>query len=190
VVRSCGFGCPEPGPPSPNSLQQVLLECISAAAPSSSTAAEAPSTSSETSAAAAAAAAHARGFLNRLFSTMNWCLTEFTVSVGDLHSLRGRRSILEAQNQYRRTGLMFELSVTFMRILEFVVVSCAGWTGVRRVTAGQVRRVCGRGVEPGLIISAQSIIVLQLLSQDLAMLARCVPSWCACSQRRHSSAVP
>eukprot|EP00775_Hariotina_reticulata_P010985 gene10985-11140_t len=119
VVRSCGFGYPDSCPASPNSLQQVLLDCINAAAPSAATA-EAPSSSQ-----AFAAAAHARGFLNRLFSTMNWCLTEFTVSVGDLHSLRGRRSILEAQNHYRRTGLMFELSVTFMRILEFVVVSCA-----------------------------------------------------------------
>lgn len=122
MVRSCGFGYPDSCPTSPNSLQQVLLDCVNAAAPSAATA-EAPSTSSQAS---AAAAAHARGFLNRLFSTMNWCLTEFTVSVGDLHSLRGRRSILEAQNHYRRTGLMFELSVTFMRILEFVVVSCAG----------------------------------------------------------------
>lgn len=74
-------------------------------------------------AAASGAAAVARGFVNRLFSTLNWTLTEFTVAVGELHTLRGQRSILEVQNQYRRTGLMFELSVNFLRLLEFVVVS-------------------------------------------------------------------
>jgi hypothetical protein len=68
-------------------------------------------------------AAVARGFINRLFTTLNWTLTEFTVAVGELHHLRGQRSILEVQNQYRRTGLMFELSVNFLRLLEFVVVS-------------------------------------------------------------------
>jgi len=76
--------------------------------------------------AAAAAAAVARGFVNRLFTTLNWTLTEFTVAVGELHNLRGQRSILEVQNQYRRTGLMFELSVNFLRLLEFVVVSWLG----------------------------------------------------------------
>jgi hypothetical protein len=68
--------------------------------------------------------------VNRLFSTLNWTLTEFTVAVGELHNLRGQRSILEVQNQYRRTGLMFELSVNFLRLLEFVVVSgtvCLRW---------------------------------------------------------------
>jgi hypothetical protein len=73
--------------------------------------------------AAAAAVARVSGFLNKLFNTLNWTLTEFSVSVDDLHNLRGRRSILEAQNQYRRTGLMFELSVNFLRILEFAAVS-------------------------------------------------------------------
>lgn len=75
------------------------------------------------SAARATTAVVARGFVNRLFSTLNWTLTEFTVAVGELHNLRGQRSILEVQNQYRRTGLMFELSVNFLRLLEFVVVS-------------------------------------------------------------------
>jgi hypothetical protein len=74
-------------------------------------------------AAATSTAAVARGFINRLFTTLNWTLTEFTVAVGELHHLRGQRSILEVQNQYRRTGLMFELSVNFLRLLEFVVVS-------------------------------------------------------------------
>jgi hypothetical protein len=78
----------------------------------------------------AAAALVARGFVNRLFSTLNWTLTEFTVSVGELHHLRGQRSILEVQNQYRRTGLMFELSVNFLRLLEFVVVSAMGCDGL------------------------------------------------------------
>jgi hypothetical protein len=97
-----------------------LLEEGSTAPATDTTAAASPAAE-----AAEAAAARVRGFLNKLFNTLNWTLTEFSVSVDDLHNLRGRRSILEAQNQYRRTGLMFELSVNFLRILEFTVVS--GW---------------------------------------------------------------
>jgi hypothetical protein len=119
VIKDSGFGHAAFGmPPQQGSLQQSLLALLeegSAALPSPA-AAPAPSD-------AAAAAVRVRGFLNKLFNTLNWTLTEFSVSVDDLHNLRGRRSILEAQNQYRRTGLMFELSVNFLRILEFAAVS-------------------------------------------------------------------
>lgn len=140
LIKNCGFGhatastCPQ------NSLQQVLLDAIEGKAPSdacgstsdTSTKSMAPAGSITAvqagSEAAAAVASRTKGFLNRLLNTLNWTLTEFTVCVGDLHNLRGRRSILEAQNQYRRTGLMFELSVNFMRILEFTVVSWDGFS--------------------------------------------------------------
>jgi Kip1 ubiquitination-promoting complex protein 1 len=66
---------------------------------------------------------HLSGFLNRLFSTLNWTLTEFTSSISELYQQRSSSRLqLEAQQKYRRTILMFELSVNLLRILEFVVV--------------------------------------------------------------------
>jgi Kip1 ubiquitination-promoting complex protein 1 len=135
VVKDSGFGHAAFGvQPPPGSLQRLLLnlleEGLAAPTHESTAAAAAAATASSSAVVAApndpAAAARVRGFLNKLFNTLNWTLTEFSVSVDDLHNLRGRRSILEAQNQYRRTGLMFELSVNFLRILEFVVVSARG----------------------------------------------------------------
>lgn len=136
MIKEYGFGHQAASTCQQGSLQRVLLNTIegksssssAAAATDSGTTSLAPAGSASTAAdaaagQAAAAAARTKGFLNRLFNTLNWTLTEFTVCVGDLHNLRGRRSILEAQNQYRRTGLMFELSVNFMRILEFIMVS-------------------------------------------------------------------
>jgi Kip1 ubiquitination-promoting complex protein 1 len=121
VIKDSGFGHTAFGmPPHQGSLQQLLLALLEEGSATSPPPAAGPADS-----AAAAAAARVRGFLNKLFNTLNWTLTEFSVSVGDLHSLRGRRSILEAQNQYRRTGLMFELSVNFLRILEFAAVSAS-----------------------------------------------------------------
>eukprot|EP00878_Enallax_costatus_P012291 GHUV01012839.1.p1 GENE.GHUV01012839.1~~GHUV01012839.1.p1 ORF type:complete len:1206 (+),score=405.87 GHUV01012839.1:233-3850(+) len=132
VIKDCGFGHQTAASRSPASLQQVLLDSLEGKSPiaAADNSSIAVSLALGGSAAAVArsdqdpavVAARTKGFLNRLFNTLNWTLTEFTVCVGDLHNLRGRRSILEAQNQYRRTGLMFELSVNFMRILEFVVV--------------------------------------------------------------------
>eukprot|EP00879_Flechtneria_rotunda_P003084 GHRR01003305.1.p1 GENE.GHRR01003305.1~~GHRR01003305.1.p1 ORF type:complete len:773 (+),score=310.18 GHRR01003305.1:253-2319(+) len=110
IIKDCGFSRPTLQPLPPHSLQKVLLDLLDAPAGAPQGATEAVRT---------------KGFLNRLFNTLNWTLTEFTVAVGELHTLRGRRSILEAQNQYRRTGLMFELSVNFMRILEFAVPTTA-----------------------------------------------------------------
>lgn len=125
VIKNCGFGHRT----APAGLQQMLFDLLGGKQPASLAADDSsnslcPSLAADESAKdSAATAARTKGFLNRLFNTVNWTLTEFTVCVGDLHNLRGRRSILEAQNQYRRTGLMFELSVNFLRILEFVVVS-------------------------------------------------------------------
>jgi uncharacterized membrane protein YgcG len=147
VIQDTGFGHARKRPYPAHSLQAVLLSLLQYTQPAAAAAAGAgppPSgaagreagagaggaaAAAPTASAAAASRGQgspspaARGFVNRLLSTLNWTLTEFTVSVGELHSLRGRRSILEVQNQYRRTGLMFELSVNFLRLLEFVVVS-------------------------------------------------------------------
>lgn len=153
VVQNSGFGHPVRQAHPSHSLQHVLISLLQeGTAPAAAVAASAATTPTspqpqqqeqEQAADAAAStlpspaagrgpageagaarpAAVARGFVNRLFSTLNWTLTEFTVAVGELHNLRGQRSILEVQNQYRRTGLMFELSVNFLRLLEFVVVS-------------------------------------------------------------------
>lgn len=120
--------------------QQQHDEAPAAATPASSVAGAAGASAAAAAEAAgrqqavAARAAVARGFVNRLFSTLNWTLTEFTVAVGELHNLRGQRSILEVQNQYRRTGLMFELSVNFLRLLEFVVVSAGCCVSQHRVS--------------------------------------------------------
>jgi hypothetical protein len=100
IIRNSGFGQRPAGPASLTPLQQQLqAQCRT-------TAATLP------------------GFLHRLFSTLNWTLTEFTSSLSDLAAQRGggSRLAMDAQQKYRRTILMFEMSCNLLRVLEFVVV--------------------------------------------------------------------
>ncbi|KAH7290123.1 hypothetical protein KP509_30G032900 [Ceratopteris richardii] len=56
-------------------------------------------------------------FLNRLFNTLNWTVTEFSVSMKELQEQSEQRQIGELQQ--RKCSIMFELSCNLERILEF-----------------------------------------------------------------------
>jgi Kip1 ubiquitination-promoting complex protein 1 len=145
VIKDTGFGHAAFGvQPPQGSLQRLLLGLLEegTTTPALETTAAGDAAAAAEAAEAEAAAARVRGFLNKLFNTLNWTLTEFSMSVDDLRNLRGRRSILEAQNQYRRTGLMFELSVNFLRILEFVVVSAGQHAGQGGMNGIKCRLAC------------------------------------------------
>lgn len=58
------------------------------------------------------------GFMNRLLSTLNWTVSEFSVSVSDVSSNISWEST-QQQHQHRKCSIMFELSVNLSRILEF-----------------------------------------------------------------------
>ena len=60
-------------------------------------------------------------FLDRLFNTLNWTITEFSVACKEL--LEDQRSNLltpEGRQHQRKCTVMFELSVTLERVLEFI----------------------------------------------------------------------
>jgi hypothetical protein len=131
IIRNSGFGQRPAGPPTLTPLQQQLqAQCRT-------TAATLP------------------GFLHRLFSTLNWTLTEFTSSLSDLAAQRGggSRLAMDAQQKYRRTILMFEMSCNLLRVLEFVVVqvSCGEAGGDDMVV---LLDVCGWGRCGGLWVHA------------------------------------
>jgi Kip1 ubiquitination-promoting complex protein 1 len=58
-------------------------------------------------------------FLNRLFNTLNWTVTEFVVVLKEVHDAVTAQRAADA-NAQRRCGLMFELSVNLERLLEFL----------------------------------------------------------------------
>jgi len=58
-------------------------------------------------------------FLNRLFNTLNWTITEFGVSLKEIKEGARRRQLAEHHQQQRKCTIMFELSVNLLRILEF-----------------------------------------------------------------------
>ncbi|XP_002974307.2 E3 ubiquitin-protein ligase RKP [Selaginella moellendorffii] len=55
-------------------------------------------------------------FLNRLFNTLNWTVSEFSVSIKEMHD-HDHRQVPEFQQ--RKCAIMFELSCNLERILEF-----------------------------------------------------------------------
>ena len=60
-------------------------------------------------------------FLDRLFNTLNWTITEFSVACKDLlEDQRSNRLTPEGRQHQRKCTVMFELSVTLERVLEFI----------------------------------------------------------------------
>lgn len=60
------------------------------------------------------------GFLNRLFNTLNWTITEFSVALKEMHDALGRGQVPDLQQHQRKCTIMFELTVNLERILEFL----------------------------------------------------------------------
>lgn len=56
-------------------------------------------------------------FLNRLFNTLNWTITEFSVSMKELQDQSEQRQVPDLQQ--RKCSIMFELSCNLEKILEF-----------------------------------------------------------------------
>nr|AFN42812.1 E3 ubiquitin protein ligase-like protein [Marsilea vestita] len=56
-------------------------------------------------------------FLNRLFNTLNWTITEFSVSMKEMQEQSEQRQVPDLQQ--RKCSIMFELSCNLERILEF-----------------------------------------------------------------------
>ena len=57
-------------------------------------------------------------FLDRLFNTLNWTVTEFGVTLKEALDSRARQH--ETRQRRRKCTVMFELSVTLTRVLEFL----------------------------------------------------------------------
>ena len=59
-------------------------------------------------------------FLNQLFNTLNWCVSEFTVGMSDYKTaISGRRDSSHVQ---KKVIIMFELSANLIRLLEIVAM--------------------------------------------------------------------
>ncbi|KAJ7546266.1 hypothetical protein O6H91_08G032800 [Diphasiastrum complanatum] len=56
-------------------------------------------------------------FLNRLFNTLNWTISEFSVSIKEMQEHSDHRQVSELQQ--KKCTIMFELSCNLERILEF-----------------------------------------------------------------------
>jgi hypothetical protein len=56
-------------------------------------------------------------FLNRLFNTLNWTITEFSVAIKEMQENVDRHQVQDLQQ--RKCTIMFELSCNLERILEF-----------------------------------------------------------------------
>lgn len=74
-------------------------------------------------------------FLNQLFNTLNWCISEFSVGVEDLKQLSTdrRRDTMTVQ---QRVLIMYELAGSLMRVLEIVALHAA-----QRLFASALHRV-------------------------------------------------
>ena len=57
-------------------------------------------------------------FLDRLFNTLNWTVTEFGVTLKEALDARARAH--ETRQRQRKCAVMFDLSVTLARVLEFL----------------------------------------------------------------------
>ena len=59
-------------------------------------------------------------FLDRLFNTLNWTVTEFGVTLKEALEGASRARQHETRQRRRKCAVMFELSVTLTRVLEFL----------------------------------------------------------------------
>ena len=65
-------------------------------------------------------------FLNRLFNTLNWTLTELVLALGEVHDSLGRSRFgsdavtLVSLRQGRKASVLFNLSANLLKLLEFV----------------------------------------------------------------------
>jgi Kip1 ubiquitination-promoting complex protein 1 len=62
------------------------------------------------------------GFLNRIFNTLNWTITEFSVAMKEMNHAITKRQANDLQHHQRKCTIMFELSVNLERILEFLTL--------------------------------------------------------------------
>ena len=65
-------------------------------------------------------------FLDRLFNTLNWTITELGVTLKEMLETRDRGSPHDARQRRRKCTVMFELSVTLERVLEFLTLELPG----------------------------------------------------------------
>ena len=63
-----------------------------------------------------------RAFLNKLFNTLNWTITEFSVALKDIMEIVRRRQFTDIQQQQRKWTIMYELSINLERIIEFLTL--------------------------------------------------------------------
>lgn len=61
-------------------------------------------------------------FLNRIFNTLNWTITEFSVAMKEMNHAVSKRQANDLQHYQRKCTIMFELSVNLERILEFLTL--------------------------------------------------------------------
>jgi hypothetical protein len=61
-------------------------------------------------------------FLNRIFNTLNWTITEFSVAMKEMNHAVSKRQANDLQHHQRKCTIMFELSVNLERILEFLTL--------------------------------------------------------------------
>ncbi|CAD7697383.1 unnamed protein product [Ostreobium quekettii] len=70
------------------------------------------------------------GFLNRLFNTLNWTVTEMTVTIKEINDITHARGVVrgiaEVQRQYRKATVLFNLSINLLRMLELVTHQMPG----------------------------------------------------------------
>jgi len=59
-------------------------------------------------------------WLNKVFNNLNWAITEFGVAAKELQAALPRHIAPELQQHQRKVNVMFELSVTLAKLLEFV----------------------------------------------------------------------
>ena len=61
-------------------------------------------------------------FLDRLFNTLNWTITEFGVCLKEMLDAHARAQSHDLRQHQRKCTVMFELSVTLERVLEFLAL--------------------------------------------------------------------
>ncbi|KAK3240182.1 hypothetical protein CYMTET_49961, partial [Cymbomonas tetramitiformis] len=64
-------------------------------------------------------------FTNRIFNTLNWTITEFSVAMKEMQDAISKRQVSDLQQHQRKCTIMFELSVNLGRILEFLTLRLA-----------------------------------------------------------------
>ena len=66
-------------------------------------------------------------FLDRLFNTLNWTITEFSVAMKEMMDITAtRRTSPDIRQHQRKCTVMFELSITLERVIEFLTLELPG----------------------------------------------------------------